>query len=250
MKTKLLIILSLAFAINAHAGSATWNLNPGSSDWNDPANWTPNTVPDGPDDVATFGPSSITAISIGSFIELHSLVIGAGASAFTFNVHSGSLLTFSGTGIANSSGLIQNFTGEDQGNGPGAFQFNGFSTAGTDTFFTNTWLTNFDQNGSAGNATISCVGGSSYFYGNSTAANATITANGSSLVSLGSGTAANATLIASDGGEIALGFIGTGGPNTARVALHHNGNLTVSGGSIGSLEGDGLVIIFPLARTT
>ena len=55
-------------------------------------------------------------------------------------------------------------------------------------------------------------------------------------------------MIATDGGEIALGFIGTGGPNTARVALHHNGNLTVSGGSIGSLEGDGLVIIFPFAN--
>jgi autotransporter-associated beta strand protein len=243
----------------AKAGSATWNVNPVSGDWNDPANWTPNTVPNGPDDIATFGFSSITTISIGSFIELHSLVIDPGASAFTFNVLSSSLLTFTGTGIVNNSGQVQNFTGKDQGDGPGAFQFNGSSTAGTDTFFTNTWITNFDENGSAGDTTINCTGGYSYFYGNSTAANATIIANGTSstevgwsLVSLGSGTAANATLIATDGtiagGEISLGFIGTAGSNTARVQLHGNGSLIVNSGSVGSLEGDGVVLIEPFAN--
>jgi autotransporter-associated beta strand protein len=249
MKTKLLILLalSLAIAFDAEAGSATWNSNPVSGDWNDPANWTPNTVPDGPDDVATFGSSSITTVYISSFIELDSLVIDPGASAFTFNTLSGSLLTFSGTGIANNSGLVQNFTTEDPGNGNGAFQFNGSSTAGTDTFFTNTGITNFDENGSAGDATINCVGGSSYFYGGSTAANATIIINGFGLVSLGSGTAANATLIAT-GGSIGLGFIGTAGPNTARVQLYDKGNLLVNAGSIGSLEGNGLVIIEPFAN--
>lgn len=257
MKTKLVILLTLtiAIALDAHAGSATWSANPVSGDWNDPANWTPNTVPNGPEDVATFDSSSITTVYISGFIGLDSLVIDPGASAFTFNTLSGSLLTFSGTGIVNNSRLIQHFTTEDPGHGNGAFQFNGSSTAGTDTFFTNTGFTNFDQNGSAGNATINCVGGSSYFYGSSTAANATIIVNGTdvgySLVSLGSGTAANATLIATDGklagGEIALGFIGTGGPNTARVQLYGKGRLTVDSGSIGSLEGNGLVVIFPFA---
>jgi hypothetical protein len=50
----LITLLSLSFAQNAHAGSATWNLDPISSDWNIAANWTPNTVPNGPDDIATF----------------------------------------------------------------------------------------------------------------------------------------------------------------------------------------------------
>ena len=54
MKTKLLITLSLTVVTHAYAGSATWNLNPTSSDWNTATNWTPATVPNGPTDVATF----------------------------------------------------------------------------------------------------------------------------------------------------------------------------------------------------
>jgi hypothetical protein len=33
----------------AHAGSAQWNLNPISGDWNTAENWTPMAVPNGPD---------------------------------------------------------------------------------------------------------------------------------------------------------------------------------------------------------
>jgi autotransporter-associated beta strand protein len=257
MKIKLTIILSLALVIHAFAGSATWNLNPVSGNWNDPANWTPNTVPDGPEDVATFGVSTVTAVSLSGFIELDSLIIEPGASAFTFTALSGSLLTFSGSGIANNSGIGQSFTTDDPESGSsGAIQFNGSATAGTDTVFTNTYSINFDQSGSAGDATLVCSGGYTYFYGDSTAANATIIANGSSsaevgfsLVSLGSGAAANATLIANDGtiagGEIGIGFIGQQGTNTARVQLYGKGNLIANSGNIGSLEGNGLVIIEP-----
>jgi autotransporter-associated beta strand protein len=256
IKLILFLILPSSFILSPFAGSATWNSNSISGDWDDPANWTPNTVPDGPEDVATFGSSSITTISISSFIELHSLVIGPGASAFTFTALSGSLLTFSGTGIANDSGIVQSFTTEDPEGGSGAIQFNGSATTGTDTVLTNTGFVNFDQSGNAGDATLNCSGGYSYFYGDSSAANATIIANGTSstevgwsLVSLGSGAAANATLIATDGtiggGEIGLGFIGTAGPNTARVQLYGKGNLIANSGSIGSLEGDGLVLIEP-----
>ena len=37
------------------AGSATWDLSPGSGDWNTAPNWTPATVPNGSDATATFG---------------------------------------------------------------------------------------------------------------------------------------------------------------------------------------------------
>jgi len=63
MKTKLLIALNLMLAIDGHAGSATWNLNPTSGDWNTASNWTPNTVPNSPTDTATFGVSNITTIT-------------------------------------------------------------------------------------------------------------------------------------------------------------------------------------------
>jgi len=37
----LTIIVSLLVATFANAGSAIWDLNPGSGDWNKAANWTP-----------------------------------------------------------------------------------------------------------------------------------------------------------------------------------------------------------------
>ena len=80
MKIKLPIILSLSLVINAYAGSATWNRHPENDDWNDPLNWTPNTVPNGPFDIATFsGPTDTPDIKISdsSYILLDSLIIDA-----------------------------------------------------------------------------------------------------------------------------------------------------------------------------
>jgi hypothetical protein len=56
-----LILLCAGFV---HAGSATWNLNPSSGDWLTPTNWTPITVPNGPKDIATFGLSNTTFVTI------------------------------------------------------------------------------------------------------------------------------------------------------------------------------------------
>ncbi len=53
----------LSAASTAFAGSATWNLNPTSGDWNTAANWTPATVPNGPADTATFDISNTTGMS-------------------------------------------------------------------------------------------------------------------------------------------------------------------------------------------
>ena len=263
MKTKLLIIVNLALAINVHADSATWNLNPINNDWNTAANWTPNTVPNGPNDVATFGASSITAVSLASPVELNGLVLNPGASAFTFSIFGGSTLTISGTGITNNSGITQNFVNDGTPQSfYGAITFKGSATAGTQTMFTNNGgppggahgLITFNNDASAADATFVGNGGFMYFYDSSTAANATITVNGTSssdggfgLLSLGSFAAANATLIATDGhidgGDISVGFIGQQGSNTARVQLYGKGQLTAASGNIGSLEGDGLVII-------
>jgi len=113
MKTKLLIILILAFAINAQAGSATWNLNPGSSNWGIASNWTPATVPNGPADTATFAVSNNSAVSVIANFEVNGIAFSPGASAFTITslpTSEGTIaLTISGTGISNQSGTGQNF---------------------------------------------------------------------------------------------------------------------------------------------
>ena len=86
IKTKLVafLIFTSAFILDAHADSATWNLNPTSGDWNTAANWTPNTVPNGPDDIATFGVSNQTDITLSiTATEVNELIFNPGASAFT-----------------------------------------------------------------------------------------------------------------------------------------------------------------------
>ena len=54
MKTKGIILLSIALALDVDAGSATWKLNAGGGNWNSASSWTPATVPNGPDDIAHF----------------------------------------------------------------------------------------------------------------------------------------------------------------------------------------------------
>ncbi|HEY1771218.1 MAG TPA: hypothetical protein VGG02_13280 [Chthoniobacterales bacterium] len=60
----LLCLSCLAAGTTAlRAGSATWAAQPKDNLWDNSANWNPETIPDESGDVATFGQSSITAIS-------------------------------------------------------------------------------------------------------------------------------------------------------------------------------------------
>jgi fibronectin-binding autotransporter adhesin len=154
-------LLSLLAIQPSQAASATWKLDPATSDWNTSTNWTPVTVPNGPSDVATFATSNQTAVSLSASTEVNNITYN-GTSAFTTTVGDGVILTFSGSGILNHSGAlkIQNFVGggAEAGsyinflngatagqNGPTNFtlNFNDFivfrdhSTAGTGTFTLN-----------------------------------------------------------------------------------------------------------------
>ena len=88
------------------AGSATWSSDPTSGDWNTPANWMPNTVPNSATDVATFAGSNVTALSISDTdVDLDSAVFNKGAPPCTLT-DEGYTLTFSGAGIINDSGVM------------------------------------------------------------------------------------------------------------------------------------------------
>src|SRR5262245_24151686 len=102
-------LLSLFIASTALGGSATWNLNPASGDWNTAANWMPATVPNGSADTATFAMSAITDLSISAGVEVNGIVFEPGADAFRITTNPGAALTISGQGVTNSSGMIQNF---------------------------------------------------------------------------------------------------------------------------------------------
>src|SRR5207248_11669227 len=85
----LLPALIIIFTVSsAFAGSATWSTSPANGNWNSAHNWSPMTVPIGPADTATFGSSSITAISLSAdndmnVAELNGIVFKPGASAYT-----------------------------------------------------------------------------------------------------------------------------------------------------------------------
>jgi hypothetical protein len=88
----LLVLVSTSFA-----GSATWQATPATGDWNTATNWTPQTVPNGVSDVATFQQSSVTSISTSAVINVGDIVFDTNASDFTITVRDNFLID--GTGI-------------------------------------------------------------------------------------------------------------------------------------------------------
>jgi autotransporter-associated beta strand protein len=148
-----LILLCAGFA---HAGSATWDLDPGSQNWNTAGNWTLMTVPNGPADTATFDASNVRAVRISQGTEVDGIKFTTDATKpFTITVLSGSLLLprdliFRGVGIQNSSAITQNFVT----NMFGRIFFNKGATAGTSIGFTNKGTTFFLDDSRAGSDTF------------------------------------------------------------------------------------------------
>jgi hypothetical protein len=279
--TKTALLPAIVFILTnqfAEAGSATWNLNPTSGDWNTAANWTPSTVPNGSSDTATFGSSSITALSNSATTEVNGIVFNAGASAFQVTTNSQlALFRLTGVGITNNSGAIQSFIVDATTLDFGTTSFLNSATAGTSTSFTIAGgriasgapaTIIFGNTATAGSATFtvnggviaSANGGLLDFTSTSTAANATVTANGSAVSGATGGVVAfhdtsiagAAVLVANagshggSGGLISFNTNSTGG--TSRVEVFGNGTLDISqrdapGVTIGSLEGNGLVTL-------
>jgi len=199
-----LTLFAVASLPSAHAGSATWNLDPVDNDWNNPANWTPQTVPNGPTDRARFSESSKTDLVFSAAAtEVAEIVFTPGASSFTITAspaaaQSDVTLTISGAGITNNSGVTQTLTA-----GPpvifdvGMINFRNSATGGEGTTlnalasddegsFPSSQI-NFYDTSSAGNASIYAEGArgnlESYgaevnFYNNATAGNASCIVTG------------------------------------------------------------------------
>jgi hypothetical protein len=245
-----------------HAASATWNLNPGSGDWNTATNWTPVTVPNGSGDTATFDPSNTTGVSLSAFTEVNGIVFNSGASAFTITASPQWQLTISGVGIANNSGITQNFVTAVDGTGNvGRIVLTNSATAGSLTAFTNNGgtvssfgggMTNFFNTSSAANGTFTNngaavgggpTGGSTGFLDTSTADNGTFTNNGPAVSNgqpgitefLNSSTAGNGTLI-NNGSSMAGGPFG-GTVFFSDTSTAGNVTCTTNGGTVSGASG-------------
>ncbi len=250
----LVLLLSVEFS---QAGSATWNLNPTTGDWNTATNWTPNTVPDGQADTATFSVSNHPAPSLSEPVQLSEIVFAPGASAFTINFQRGRTLNLYGVGVTNNSGLTQKFVlnlfrgvsaqlvfhnNASAGDGmlyrvqspypiPGLF-FLDNSSAGSSTLVNNSTLDDVHA-------------GDILFSGNATAAEATIINNGGLFNGgqgdtdfLSSATAGTATIIA-HGGTVG-GALG-GSVSFGTGAHAGDATLIADGGAAGA---DGGAIVF------
>ena len=196
----LIAILITSALSPVHAGSATWTTDPTSGDWNTAANWTPQTVPNSETDVATFGASNVTNLSItNASVSLDSAVFDSGAPPYTLSVQIYNLL-FYGAGIVNNSGSVQSILGPTvEDNDPAFFFFNSANAGNMTSFISDGGLFVFNDSSSAGSGTFNLTSGSFQgtllFYNTSTAGDATINASASSEISfLDSSTGGNATL--------------------------------------------------------
>jgi autotransporter-associated beta strand protein len=277
-KVAVLSAFLIAVAQIVHAGSATWSSDPGGADpssWFDAANWTPQTIPNSNADTATFGVDAQTDISISHRLDLSGITFDPGASAYSMTFGGANhQYTFSGTGIVNNSGVVQNFTLAPDTSGASWVYFMDGSSAGDSTAFrvgggsaTTTGFVGllYFYGSNAGNGTFTIDGGDNNWNGgsltissNSTLENATVDvggatgtgASGATCRFFTGSTAANAILIVRGGvrghpGGLLQFNTGTLG-GTPRVELFGNGTLDISpheqpGLTIGSLEGDGLV---------
>ncbi len=200
-QTALLLVAIGIVSSSALAQDATWNVAPGSNDYNTPTNWTPTAAPIGPSGAASFGASGTTSLTFSTGTTVDTFQFNPGASAYTFGLN-GHFLEFTGSGIVNNSsnaptinalGLLQFDNAATAGNAvinntPGSTTFTGFSTAGTATI-TNSGggLLSFTDFSNAGSATITTNAGSlTQFSANSDGGNAQFVTNAGGIVDFSS----------------------------------------------------------------
>jgi autotransporter-associated beta strand protein len=196
----------------AHAVDATWLAAPADGNFNNAANWNGNAVP-GVNGTATFGTSGTRNITVTQLNEVGGLTLTSGAGDYTFDLHGKLLLDGFGISVQTGASLTLNvFSGNE-------CDFAGTATAGT------AHINNFDQ---------------LVFEQSSTAAQSVII-NHKGVVFQSTSTAGNAS-IQSDG-SIFITAQASGG--TARIAMTSASSvldissLTVSGTTVGSIEGSG-----------
>jgi autotransporter-associated beta strand protein len=212
-------LLTFILPTAAYAISAQWDLEPISGDWNTAANWTPMGVPNGPADIATFGLSNTTDVSISADTQVNGITFTSTATnPYTITASPGLTLAISGMGITNNSGTTQHVHINNGGtiafsnsatagsnvsifnDDGGTINFLNASTAGSATIRnfsdgTNFCTTNFFNRSTAGNSTILNQSGSVLFANNSTAGSAFIDLDYNSFLQFANNsTAANSNI--------------------------------------------------------
>ncbi len=172
------------------------------------------TVPNGPNDTATFEASNQPNITISANTEVNGITFNAG-SMYTLTNNAGTAWTISGTGITNNSGVVQSFIISGQ------LAFTNSASIGNGIYISdapNATIT-FSNSASPGHATVFPYNGSAVnFLGSTTAANATFFHGAAADVNFyDSSTAGNATF--NNSGSSRTMFFGTSNAGSANFTL-------------------------------
>jgi hypothetical protein len=74
-------VLLLCIA-TSYAASAAWKVNANDTDWNNPNNWTPTIVPNGPNDTATFQTSNQAGLALSANTEVNGIIFNPSTQPF------------------------------------------------------------------------------------------------------------------------------------------------------------------------
>jgi hypothetical protein len=106
MKTVLIALVGVVFSLNAFADTMNWS-NAGGGDWNDPANWSPNQVPEA-GDIANITANGSYTVMMDTDVTLAELNVGGPSGQQTVSVVNSVLNTtivvVSGSGTVNLAG--------------------------------------------------------------------------------------------------------------------------------------------------
>jgi autotransporter-associated beta strand protein len=233
--TAAILMLLLSAASSSFAGSATWKASPANGEWFNVNNWVQGTIPNGPGDTATLASSNRTSIDIVANVEVNGILFNLGASAFTIatNPQVVPVITISGVGITNNSGIAQNFV---VNRGAAQILFLNSASAGSLTAFTSFGTITFGGTSTADNATFT-NNALLNFTNTATAGDAAFT-NNSVLIFDGDSTAGNGTFnngtLNTSGGFIQFGEIPSDAPTGGNGIFTNLGSAssTVGGGFV------------------
>jgi autotransporter-associated beta strand protein len=203
--TSFTFVFSLAWGLltASSADAQTWT-GSSSNDFGTATNWNPATVPS--HSVATFASSSINQVSINQpSFSLLGFVFAAGAPSYTITITNNGV-AFSGNGIVDNSGTIQNLVASSGG----YWQFENSASAGDVTLTVNT-------------------GSFIQFFNTSSGATAQIVVNGGTVADETSGSLSIGSLSGSSG-DVLISNVGGGSSQSLTIGgLNRN---TIFGGTI------------------
>jgi autotransporter-associated beta strand protein len=157
-------------------------------------------VPNNFADTATFGQSTNANVFISANTEVDGIVFSANASAYTISSGAPLILTISGVGVTNNSGIMQNVVTGANASQWGDVRFLNTATAGSQVTYTN-------GGGTGNTATTGGSGGTTEFAHTTTAGTATFV-NAGGLAFLAPG---GRTLFQNSSSAGAASFINAGG---------------------------------------